>query len=370
MRRTLRRFYAVAALVLVVAGLVFLSLLQPVVGTRTDFSIYNGRWNGASGLAVDIQGYDALIPGFSVETGESGVTLVQKSLTDFEPDPRAMSLVVLGPATPPTAEEGRWLRRFVEEGGRVLLADDVGTGNEFLQALGSPSRFDPRLVLDLVYAKRPEFPVASDLAPHPALGGAREVVLDRAGSLREGPGATVLARTGPASWIDVDGDLVPDQDEPRGPFPWLAVETLGRGEILLLSDPSLLVNGMREAGDNAAARAGIVAWLTEGGRGVLIDESHHDYPDPVRLASATLRQVPLGLRVGVAAGVAALILVLVAYPPRGLLARPLAHARRLGSRLLPSAPPAEPDLVALALERHPGWDENTLRRIRSSWGKR
>jgi hypothetical protein len=357
MRRALRRFYLTTFLALAVATLVTLSLLQPVFGTRADFSIYNGRWNGARDLAADLYGSGALLPGFSVSLGDEGgegVTIVQRSFAEFDLDPRATSLVLLGPAQPPNAEEGAWLRAFVEGGGRVLLADDFGAGDAHLAALGAGARFDGGLVLDLSFVKRPAFVVAADVAPHPATQGVREVVLAHATALREGPATAVLARTGPSSWIDEDGDGLRDAGEAGGPFPWLAVEPVGAGEVLLLSDPSVLINGMGGLADNAALRAAIIAWLTEGGRSVLIDESHHAHVDPVKVLGATLR-------VALALGVAAAFLLFALGP--SLRIAPRQTARRLLRRLLPEPPPPARDLLAQVRERHPDWDENTLRAI-------
>ena len=367
MKRALRRFYAVTALILGVGALVTLSLLQPVVGTRADFSIFNARWNGASGMAARLYGEDAFLPGFSVRLDDEGVTIVRSSFADFDLDPRAASLVLLGPATAPTAEEAAWLRAFVRGGGRVMVADDFGAGNAFLEAMGAHSRFAGEPVLDLGYARRPEFAVAQDLAPHPVTAGVREVVLDRPTLLELGPSAVALGRTSPSSWTDADGDRLPDADEPLGPFPWLAAEPVGEGEVLLLADPSVLINGMLPVGDNAAFLTGVVRWLAEGERGVLVDESHAAYQDALKLAGTRLRSMPEGLRAALALGAAALFLALAlgGAPRRLRVAEPV---RRLAARLLP-APPPERDLVKQARERHPDWDENALRRILSAGGK-
>lgn len=370
MRRALRRFYVVTVLVLAVAGLVTLALLQPVLGTRTDFSVYNTRWNGASALAVAIHGTGSFVPTLDVDVEDGEMTLVQKSFADFDVPPRGTSLVLLGPAVPPTPEEAAWLRGFVRGGGRLLLADDFGAGNAFLEALGSASRFSGLPMMDLAFARHPAFAVAASFEPHPVTAGAREAVLDRPTALRESPDAAVLARTGASAWLDRDGDALPDPREPRGPFAWLAVERVGEGEVLILSDPSLLINGMAAAGDNARLRDGVVAWLTQDGRRVLVDESHHDYADPLKLLGTTLRRLPAPARLGLALAASALFLVLALVPQgRALLRRP-AWTRRALERLLPPPPPPPArDLVAKVLERHPDWDENALRRILAAGDK-
>lgn len=369
MRRALKRFYAVAAVAIAAGLLVTLSLVQPVLGTRADFSIYNTRWNGASGLAAELYGGGALLPSYSVSLEDEEVTIVQRSFAEFDLEPAATSLVLLGPAAPPTPEEAEWLRGFVHGGGRLLLADDFGAGNAFLAAVGAASRFDGGLLMDLSFAREPSFVVAASIEPHPVTNGAREAVLDVPTALIPAADALVLARSGGSAWLDLDGDGVPGRDDPRGAFPWLALERVGEGAVLLLSDPSLLINGMREPADNARIAAGVVAWLTEDARRVLVDESHRDIADPLKLAGATLRRVPPVLRVGLALAASGVFLLMALKPPGRRLLRSPAWVSRVAGRLLPPEPEPERDVVAKVLERHPEWDENALRAMLTARGK-
>ena len=65
------------------------------------------------------------------------------------------------------------------------------------------------------------------------------------------PMGQFIASSSIASWLDSDANRAQDIGEPKGPFPVIARERLGQGSIILLSDPSVLINGMREQLDNA-----------------------------------------------------------------------------------------------------------------------
>ncbi|MHB8603775.1 MAG: DUF4350 domain-containing protein [Thermoplasmatota archaeon] len=369
MNHSLRRFYTLSALVVVVAGLVTVALLQPIVGTRTDFSIYNAQWNGSSEAARDLYGMGNLLPTFAVSLEEGNTTVVQRSFADFSVDARSTSLVLIGPGSAPDAAEAAWLAAFVHRGGRVLIADDFGKGNTFLAAMGASSRFDGGLLADLSFMKAPAFVVAANFTPDPVTDGLHQIVLDDPTALRVGANTTVLATTDTSSWIDTNRDGVLDGQESAASRVWLARERVGAGEVLLVSDPSVFINAMRPYGDDARFVHNAVAWLTEGGRKVLVDESHHDYTDPLKLLGATLRPMPTALRLGLAFGAAAIFLLLVSGRASRVPASALAAVRRAASWLLPEPKAPETDLVAAVKRRHPDWDEKTLRDVLRRWSE-
>lgn len=360
----LRRFYALTALVVLGGGLVFLSLLQPIVGTRTDFSIYNTRWNGASGVAADLYETGGLIPAFDVSFGNEVVEVSHRSFADFELEAATSALVVIGPDQDVTAAERRWLSSFVRDGGLLVVADDFGTGNQFLEAAGAGTRFVTTPMRDLAFTKNPDFVVVASFVPSPLTAGVDEAVLDYPGSLVAGPGAAVLSQTSASSWQDVFRDGRLRGSEQVGPFPWLVVETVGAGTLIIMSDPSIMINGMRDLADNGVLLANLEAILTARPGGVLIDESHRAYADPVHLSGARLEELGAVGRAGL--GIAGFLLFLAATTrdPLRFARRPAAAARRVAARLAgaPEAP-APRDLPAQAKARHPEWDENTLREL-------
>ena len=89
----------------------------------------------------------------------------------------------------------------------------------------------------------------------------------------EGDGLIKIARSSSFSFLDIDNDEFADGDEPRGPFTVLAQTRVGGGELILLSDPSLLINSMLKSGDNAVFLDNLTKILGEETL-IFIDDMH------------------------------------------------------------------------------------------------
>lgn len=366
MKPATRRLYVAGALVLAIGALLGLALVQPILGSRTDFSIYNTGWAGASTAARQAGGVSGALAGFSVSTGDE-VGVSHLSLAQVDLDPARGSLLVLGPEDPPTARERAWLSAFVREGGRLLVADDYGEGNAFLEAAGAQTRFDGGQLASLAFTRQPPFVVTTNVSEAPETEDVSAVVLDYATPLEATDNATVLAAAGPESWIDGDANGRPDDDEPRGPFPLLVRERVGEGTVVVLGDPSVAVNGMQDVADDGQLTANLVAWLAGEGRRVVVDETHHGQANPVRFLGARLAPLspPVRALLGGLAGVVFLAFVLGDPERRARTA--LSRARALVRAQLPESETTEGDPVARVLQRHPGWSQSDLRDIVRSW---
>lgn len=369
MRTRLRRFYMVLGIVAVAGAIALLALATPLFATRADFSVYNPGWNGASQLGQELYGTGAFRPLLSATSSSEGMQVTPIPLVDTPLDPATTALVVLGPRADYTPDERAHVARFVQDGGLLVLADDFGTGNQLLEAVGAGSRVVPERALDFAFNKRPEFTVGIDFAPHPLTAGVERTLLNYPAALRPGPDAQILANTTEAAWLDANEDGLRDPNEPNGPFPWLAVERVGNGTVVLASDPSVFINEMRAFGDNGRLAANLVAFVRADRSAIVVDESHHDIADPLGYLGVALAAVPWWLK-----GVLALL------PVSAILAVELRRQRsgpgllrRLLARLFPEEgdSPADPAaLLARARERHPDWDETALKEILNEWGVR
>jgi len=286
MRSRIGKGYAAVAVVAVAIALLSVSMVAPAISTTEDFSIFNSGWNGTSGLAVMAYRTGKLVPTFQVGSTGTDITVTQVALTTIAPDPGTGALVIIGPTKEFTDAEGTLVGDFVRDGGRLVLADDFGTGNSLLSKMGAGSRFSGQLVMDLAFEKQPEFSVVFDIAPDPLTTNVSALLFNYPSSVTVNISTTpVIARSSVASWRDVNGNKLQDPGEPRGPFPLVARERLGLGTILLLSDPSVLINGMRDYMDNDAFAENLVADVCRERTEVYFDESHRVFFDPV---SATL----------------------------------------------------------------------------------
>jgi hypothetical protein len=286
MRSRIAKGYATVAVVGVAIALLLVSMVAPAISSTEDFSIFNSGWNGTSGLAVMAYRTGKLVPTFEVESTGTEITVTQVALTSIAPDPGTGALIIIGPTKEFTDAEGKLVGDFVRDGGRLVLADDFGTGNSLLSKMGAGSRFSGQLVMDLAFEKQPEFSVVFDIAPDPLTTNVSTLLLNHPSSVTVNISTTsVIANSSVASWRDVNGNKLQEPGEPRGPFPLVARERLGLGTILLLSDPSVLINGMRDYMDNDAFAENLVAEACRERTEVYFDESHRVFFDPV---SATL----------------------------------------------------------------------------------
>jgi len=370
MRARLRRGFAAVAVMALSIALLIVTLTGPVVSTTADFSIFNSGWNGTSELAVMTFQAGKFTPGFRVEATGTDVSVVQLRLTEIELDPLTDALVIIGPTKTFTTSEGTIVGDFVRDGGTLLIADDFGTGNSLLSGMGAESRFSGSLVMDLAFEKQPEFSVCFDFSADQITHNVTTALLNYPSSLTVNTSTTqTLARTSIASWLDTSGDRLQEPGEPRGPFPILAREHLGIGSIVLLSDPSVLINGMRGHLDNTVLSGNLLNYISAERSSVYFDESHRDFFDPIAVTTQFTGDLPTNVKVALA--ILAFVLTmwiatdLVDQAVRWTYRKTVAVVNLVLDILLPSSwrmrKPARPEplttaeLEKLAAEYHPEW---------------
>ncbi len=374
MQARVRRGYIAATALVAVIGLAMLSMVSPVVSTTEDFSIFNTGWNGTSGLAISTYVTGDFAPSFRVEASGTDVAIAELGFGDLGLDPATDAVAVIGPSEPFTAADGQVMGAFVRGGGVLLLADDFGTGNSLLAAMGAQSRFSGKLVLDLSFDKRPEFPVCYDLRADQLTTNVTTLQLNHASSVTLGGGAAAVAYSSPASWLDADENGDYDVGETMGAFPVLAREILGSGTIVLLSDPSVLINGMIGYMDNARFADNLITYLCSTRSAIYFDESHRTFFDPVTVTTEITGSVsdPVKAALVVVAAVLSLWLVTdvidraagwVWRKLRALAARIVGLVKR---KPVEEPRPAEKSVEELVDEikaAHPDWRDGLIRYV-------
>lgn len=374
MQARVRRGYIAATALVAVIGLAMLSMVSPVVSTTEDFSIFNTGWNGTSGLAISTYVTGDFAPSFRVEASGTDVAIAELGFGDLGLDPATDAVAVIGPSEPFTAADGQVMGAFVRGGGVLLLADDFGTGNSLLAAMGAQSRFSGKLVLDLSFDKRPEFPVCYDLRADQLTTNVTTLQLNHASSVTLGGGAAAVAYSSPASWLDADENGEYDVGETMGAFPVLAREILGSGTIVLLSDPSVLINGMIGYMDNARFADNLITYLCSTRSAIYFDESHRTFFDPVTVTTEVTGSVsdPVKAALVVVAAVLSLWLVTdvidraagwVWRKLRALAARIVGLVKR---KPVEEPRPAEKSVEELVDEikaAHPDWRDGLIRYV-------
>ena len=119
-------------------------------------------------------------------------------------DKRNATLLMIAPARAPTAEERTAYREFVAAGNTLVLADDFGSGNELLEAIGASVRLDQGNLSSFSREfEIAEAPLGFSLKGRPLVAGISKVVFNHPVAVS---GGYPLIETTGFSWIDVDGE--------------------------------------------------------------------------------------------------------------------------------------------------------------------
>jgi len=172
------------------------------------------------------------------------------SLDDL-PDMPEKTILVTVPYLEYSDEELSKVKRFVDDGGMLLLMDDYGYGNSILEYLGVSVRFSNKPLLDPVYYyKNQLMPRIIDLAPELRENDINMIMLNHATTLTNVIESEAIARSSSASFLDVNEDMQWNKGEPEGPFAVVGEFRLGKGTLNLIADPSIMINTMIGRDDN------------------------------------------------------------------------------------------------------------------------
>ncbi len=381
MRSKLKRGYVAVAVVTIAIILISISMITPAVSSSEDFSIFNSGWNGTSELALSTYKSGKFVPSFVAKATGTDIEVVQLGLENMALNASTTTLVVIGPTLGFSTSDGQIVGDFVREGGVLLLADDFGTGNDLLVGMGASTRISGKLVMDLAFDKKPEFSVCFDLRADPLTRNVSSVLLNYPSSLAVDSSTTkTIAYTSIASWQDANGNKERDLGEPSGPFPVLAREKLGNGTVIVLADPSVLINGMAKNLNNSALDENLISEVCTGRSSVFFDESHRKFFNPLAVTmkfSASTSDEAKGVIVVLAF---MLVLWIATDYPDLAFAMILVRTRRLYAFLMKimfgwmhrpyeTSPPTREQLEKELLERHPDWRAGMLRFIAKEHGR-
>jgi hypothetical protein len=237
-------------------GILFsMVILVAVFPANGDFRIDNPFWNGLST--------------FNSNLGVSAVS----SLDELPPDPFGSALVLI-PYNPFSSSDLESVKSFVSNGGTLIVADDYGFGNQVLESMGLSISFSGLPLLDPLFDYRSKWlPEISDFADSDLTFNVSSVVLNHASILDGTEDCFILASSSEFSFLDVNCDSVWNDGEPVGPFPVVAYSGVGKGFVVVISDPSILINGMVGLGDNLVFVRNLVS-LGGSGDQVFFDVNH------------------------------------------------------------------------------------------------
>jgi len=171
-------------------------------------------------------------------------------------------------------EELLKIEAFVDGGGTLLLMDDYGYGNSVLAHFDLDIRFTNRPLLDALFCYKNQWlPRVTDFTPDVKENGIEVLLLNHATTLTNVGQMETIARSSRASFLDINENESWDENEPQGPFPVASVHHFGKGTLVLISDPSIVINSMVDRDDNYDFIKYLMSY--DGAKtAILIDNSH------------------------------------------------------------------------------------------------
>ncbi|NJE06975.1 DUF4350 domain-containing protein [Thermococcus sp. M39] len=242
-------------------GIMFLILpvSVPVLKSSADYSMFNSDWNGCSKFVQRIYERGGEIrPLGSVPTTYEGLSPIFLPYNTIGLSNKSGVLLIIGPNVTFSDYEIAEIKKFLENGNTVFIADDFGTGNEILTRLNIPVRISKYPLNDLFYERSDKLIVVTRIED-PILGdGVNKLVLNVPSALIIKEGEIYASRVAMINYH-------------QGMYPILAEFKYSNGRIIVLSDPDILINEMYD--DNSKFIDNLLDYI--GGEIFYFDEAHH-----------------------------------------------------------------------------------------------
>lgn len=257
------------ALTLVLAG----TLIFAASTTTAAFGAYNIQWDGTSEfrtLADDHTESQIALDSGAYDTRDANDTVA----------------FILAPAESYSANESQRIRGFVERGGTLVIADDFGSsGNALLRDVGATARFNGAPLRDEQhYYQAPSLPIATNVIESRYTTNVDQVTLNGATAVDHGS-ATTLATTSEFAYLDRNRTGNLSTGDELGRYPVMTTESLGTGDVITVSDPSMFINTMLVQPDNRA----LVMTLFETHDRTLLDYSKAGGQPPLAIVLLVFR---------------------------------------------------------------------------------
>lgn len=246
-------------LIMVVLVMVMVSLLSVwFYPSLQDFMATNATWNGIKGFSSE----------FKAEVLES-----ISSLKNLSSEAEKAALISI-PTLDYNEEDLLIIRNFINDGGTLLLIDDYGHANTILSYLDIDIRFSEAPLLDPLFSyKNQKIPRITDFIPELKEAGINVLMFNNATALLNVLEPEAIAWSSKASFLDKDGNGVLSPRDSRGPLAVAAQVTLGKGKVIMISDPSIIINSMVGRDNNYDFIKYITSHDGES-KQILIDGSH------------------------------------------------------------------------------------------------
>ncbi len=225
-----------ANMLLLVLAIIFVASISTVwlYPSAKDFMDGNTMWNG--------------INKFSNEFNIAQID----SLNGFTGSYEKKALLVI-PYLEYSKSDLAEIKKLVDSGGTVVIMDDFGYGNNITGYLGLKAHFSGDILLDPLFCyKNQNLPRITDFSNSLKAAGINSITLNHATAIIGAQDTDVLARSSEYSFLDTNLNGKEDNGETKGPLAVAAAITVGNGTVILISDPSVIINSMVDMNDNYA----------------------------------------------------------------------------------------------------------------------
>lgn len=171
------------------------------------------------------------------------------------------ALVISGPFKHLKPEEVEAVVRFVKNGGRLAIMMHIGAPlTELL------NRLDVDYSIGVLHEQRENLDTdlsfrLKDLSASPLFTGIETFSAHGVWALKPGATSTIIAKTSPDAWIDLNGDGALSKGDPVGSFGVVAVGTLGAGNFVVFGDDAIFQNRFLDE-NNKKLAVNLGHWLT------------------------------------------------------------------------------------------------------------
>jgi hypothetical protein len=249
---TIKTDYFITVIMLIATIFLLISYLS---ANNLEFSRYNPGWNGTSGFfdLPDRHTTEDIFNSSSLSGRESSI------------------LLIIAPRDQYQTEDLSHYRAFVQAGNTLFIADDFGTGNALLRGIGSSIVIIPGILASVDRAYNDSYALVTyPTISNPLTANVSSLVLDKAAALE---GGEPLMKTTLMSWVDTDRDGRITKKEMLGKYTVLTHEKIGKGEVIVLSDPSIFINAMGTL-DETWENKKFIENLIRTDKKILIDQTH------------------------------------------------------------------------------------------------
>ena len=270
-----RRKISVVLIITVILLVILVGLLIYESQTASpQLSAYSDDWNDLSQFRDEMENHES--SSLTVRT-----IISSPALLDNIDDPSDSVYVAIGIEKMYLDNEAISIRKFVERGGSIIIADDFGHGNSISKEFGV--EFLQGRLWDETFVKNPKFVVvAINEAPFSFSGA---VMFNEPSALKRGS-AELIATSSEHSWLDKNlngqrdihrdatGNVV-DYEEFKQ-YDLAAVRTVGDGKAVFIADSSMFINDMLDRKDNLEFAKALMDYLLPSGGEIIMDEGRHD----------------------------------------------------------------------------------------------